>query len=250
MSRSNPTLNSPNPCQRWFEWDGQNGCITWYDKAKKEQFEHPPELVFVPLDRLAKIHGYHKRSKSSIYSNEVRNTTEQPLIVKAFKGGPIAEGFYTAIKDRVNAAGASYCISLYAGYRPDKSDKNPRPALTLCNFRLSGAARSAWMDFEKEVGRDAPFQKAVKLYGYKDGTSGSIKFRAPLFKLVEVSEETDAEAKALDAEVLQPFLENYFKRPTTARAEPPQGAPEPDQPEPGQEPDPEVPEEDDSEVPF
>ena len=37
MSRSNPTDNTPNPAVRWFEWNGEQGGIRYYDKDKKTQ---------------------------------------------------------------------------------------------------------------------------------------------------------------------------------------------------------------------
>ena len=121
MSRSNPTDNTPNPCTRWYEWDGANGGVRYYDKEAKKNIPVPDSFVFILLDELGTIKGWHDASDSGIYSNEVRDTKQETLLVKSFKGGVLAEGLYANIRDRVTskAVGGKFSMSCYIGYKSE-----------------------------------------------------------------------------------------------------------------------------------
>lgn len=256
MSRSNPTLNSPHPCTRWFEWDGSNGGIRYYDKEKKENISVPDGFTFILLDQLATIKGWHDASDSGIHSNEVRDTKQEVFVVKAFKGGTIAEGFYARIRDRVNAAGGNYTTNLYIAFR--NSDR-----LAIGSLQFKGAALSAWLEFSKKNRSDL-YKKAIRIKGATEGKKGKITFRTPNFFVADVSPETDAQAIECDKE-LQQFLASYFKR---TRVEQTEQAPtdydahgDPDNGgssahggdpsrQPDSEPDPLDPPVDDSDLPF
>lgn len=204
MSRSNPTENTAHPCSRWFEWDGANGLIRYYDKTEKKNVEVGDKFTFILLDRLCVVKGWSDASDSGIYSNEVKDTRAETLVVKSFKGGIIAEGFYAQIKDKVNAAGGNFTINCYVAF------VNETKELVIGSLQLKGAALSALMDFEKKHRADL-YKKAVKMDGFTEGKKGKVIFRTPKFFIKEVSEETDAKAKVLD-EQLQTFLKSYFTR--------------------------------------
>lgn len=212
MSRSNPTEHAPHPCQRWHEWDGSAGEIYYYDKnevnpqdPKKKGLNITvgKKFVFIVLDRLALVKGWHEPSESSIQSNEVRDTKAEALVVKARKGGILAEGFYANIRDRVKACGGKFTCNLYIAYKDGDG-------LKLGSLQFKGAALNAWVEFEKK-NRDAIWKQAVKINGSTSGKKGAITFEVPKFSLLTVTEKTDTEAKALDS-LLQVFLKNYFKR--------------------------------------
>ena len=84
MSRSNPSVNAPNPAARWYEWNGETGTVRYYDKEAKKNIDVPLPFTFLLLDELACVKGWHDPSQSGIYSNEVRDTTKDKLLVKAF----------------------------------------------------------------------------------------------------------------------------------------------------------------------
>ena len=103
MSRSNPIEQTKNPCTRWHEWAGgdNGGMFGYYDKEKKAMVEVAGKFTFIVLDELSCVKGWHDASDSGISSNEVRDTKSEPLVVKAFKGGVLAEGLYAQIRDRI-----------------------------------------------------------------------------------------------------------------------------------------------------
>lgn len=202
MSRSNPNEGAANPATRWFKWNGEKGVVSYYDKEKKENIE-VPDFKFMLLDQLGSVRGWHDASESGIYSNEVKDTRQETMVVKAFKGGILAEGIYQTIKEKVNAQGGSFHTNCYIAFKDGKS-------LALGSIRFKGAALRAWMDFSK-ANRSALNNKAVQIAGYTEGQKGRVIFRVPKFTVAEVSPETDAQAVALDVE-LQTFLSSYLKR--------------------------------------
>lgn len=228
MSRSNPTDGVRNPCTRWFEWAAgmEGGFARWYNKETKE---HVPveNFVFILLDELATVSGWHDASESAIFANEVRDTRQDTLVVKSFKGGELASGLYAQIKDRIAAVGGHFVSSSYIAYKGEEG-------LKLGNIRFKGAALSTWMEFKKQcptkkdsTGKSvkAFYVDAIKISGYEQQKKGGTTFRVPKFGLVPLTEESNKQAIGLDAE-LQAFLADYLKRPrveaaaATAKTEP------------------------------
>lgn len=203
MSRSNPTQNATNPCTRWFEWDGENGQIRYYDKEEKKQIALGNNFTFMVLDVLSVIKGWHDSSQSGITSNEIRDTRSDSFTVRSFKGGVIAEGLYADIKDRVNTAGGHFTSNCYIAYRDG--------VLKLGSIQFKGATLSSWMEFQK-ANRAVIFKKAVRINGFTEGKKGRITYRVPKFEIVEISEASALEAEAIDRDELQPYLEVYLKQ--------------------------------------
>lgn len=236
MSRSNPTDAVRNPATRWFEFasGADGGFVRYYDKDTEKQValgdaEKGGSFVFLLLDELATVKGWHDPSESSIFANEVRDTRQDTLVVKSFKGGELASGLYAGIKDRIVAVGGHFVSSCYIAYK-DGAD------LKLGNIRFKGAALSAWMDFKKQcpTKKDATgksvkayYVDAVKIEGFEQQRKGGTTFRVPVFSLAPLSEDTNKRALELDAE-LQAFFADYLKRPrveaatATAKDETPQ----------------------------
>ena len=230
MSRSNPTEGVRNPSTRWFEWAGgsDGGYVRWYNKDTKEQVKADP-FTFLLLDELSTVKGWHESSESGIYANEVRDTRQDALVVRAFKGGELASGTYAQIRDRIVAVGGHYVASLYIAYKDDGD------GLKIGNLALKGAAAGAWMDFKRNAQTKAgPSGKtraylvdAVKIASYEQKKKGGTVYRVPVFTLSEVSAATNDQACALDAE-LQSFIAEYLKRPKAAAATPAQTQDDPD----------------------
>lgn len=203
MSRSNPTENAVHPCERWMEWDGANGGLRYYDKETKTRISVPENLTFILLDALSTVKGWHDPSESGIFSNEVRDVRKDDLFVKAYKGGPIADGLYSEIKERVNAAGGHFVANLYIAFK--LGDK-----LAIGSIQFKGAGLKAWMEFQK-ANRAELLKKAIAINGCGEGKKGKVVFKFPKFVLKEIKPETDAEACALD-KTLQVFLASYLQR--------------------------------------
>ena len=239
MSRSNPTEGSRNPSTRWFEFasGSDGGFVRYYDKEAEKKVclgdaENGGKFQFILLDELATVQGWHDPSESGIFANEVRDTRQDTLVVRSFKGGELASGLYASIKDRIVASGGHFVSSCYIAYK----DENGH--LRIGNIRFKGAALSTWMEFKKAcpTKKDANgksvkayYLDAVKIDGFEPMKKGGTAFRIPKFALVSLSEESNKQAVTLDSE-LQTFLTDYLKRPRTeAAAETAKADPAPEQ---------------------
>ena len=203
MSLSNPHDSQPNPSKRWFEWNGERGEILYYDKEQKQNVVVPQPFTFIVLDELSSVRGWHDLSSSGIYSNEVKDTRQEILTVKAFKGGTLAEGIYRDIKDRVNAAGGHYSANCYLAFKGDNG-------MAIAAIRFKGAALAAWMEFKKQNKKEF-YEKAITLNGFTEGKKGRIVYRVPKFSLTPISAATMSICVDLDKE-LQTFLSAYLSR--------------------------------------
>jgi hypothetical protein len=239
MSRSNPTETARNPATRWFQFasGADGGFVRFYDKDAEKNIhlgdaENGGKFMFLLLDELATVNGWHDQSESAIFANEVRDTRQDTLVVKSFKGGELASGLYARIKDRIVAVGGHFVSSCYIAYKDGDS-------LRIGNIRFRGAALGTWMEFKKQcpTKKDASgksvkayYVDAVKIEGFEQLKKGGTTFRVPQFLLSPLSEESNKQAIALDAE-LQAYLSEYLKRPrveaaaSTASADAPQEPP-------------------------
>lgn len=229
MSRSNPTAHGSHPCVRWHEWSGETGVIRYFDRDKKENIAVPGDFTFILLDKLAVIKGWHDASSSGITSNEVRDTTMEPFVVKAHNGPVLASGIYQQIRDRVNAQGAHFTMNLYIAFKYGAE-------LAIGSLQIKGSALKAWMDFEKK-NRSLLYSKAIRISGYDEGKKGRITYRTPRFFITDLSPESDQRAKDLDV-TLQDYLSKYLARPKREQADQQaQPEPEPAEPQPDAPPD-------------
>ena len=218
MSLSNPTTS--NPSKRFMQWRGgaekivekdakgnkseryEGGAVTFYDKESEENINVPLPFSFIVLDELATITGFHEPSNSGFWSNEVRNTVTDELIVRR-KDGIVARGLYGKISEKIKAQGAKYAISCYVAYKDDEGE------LQIGNLKISGAALSAWLDFKKrfDITQCAVFiTEEPKLE--KKGTN---YYFSPVFDGQNMSEATKSAAIELDKE-LQQYLNTYLSR--------------------------------------
>ncbi len=215
MSRSNPTAgNIPNPATRWFEWTGERGTIRYYDKTAKQNVEVGSDFTFILLDQLGSVGGWHDASQSSIYSNLVKDTRQETLVVKAHKGGTLVEGVYRDIRDRVSSLGGQFEAVCYVAFKDDLG------VLALGAMKFKGAALNAWVEFSK-THRASLYTKAIRIKSYVEGKKGRIVFRVPQFGLADISGATNTEATVLDVQ-LQDYLKTYLARTTVDRVQPAQ----------------------------
>lgn len=201
MSRSSDYVESP--CTKFLQWDSEKSEFNFWDKEAKEKVSVELPLRFIVLDELATIKGYSESQKSGIWSNEVKNTSKEPLIVRTSKG-VIAEGLYKEITGDIAKEGGKYTKSIYVAI--ENEDKE----LEIQNFQFKGAAFSGWLDFVKDNKR-AIYAKAVVCHSFKSEKKGKVTYTVPEFKIDDTTSEENAQAKALDR-TLQKYLVSYFSK--------------------------------------
>lgn len=207
MSRSNPTENTPNPAVRRYEWNGEAGTIRYYDKEAKKNVDVGTDFTFLLLDEMASVGGWDDSAGtngSAIYSNEVRDTRTDVLVVKSFKGGIIAEGLYAQIKNAVMVQGGQFVAKCYIAFKEDGG------ALAIGSLSFKGAALAAWMEFRKQ-NRAELYKNAVRIHNFTEGKKGKVVFRTPVMKVAPITPATNAAAVALDKH-LQEWLTAYLSR--------------------------------------
>ncbi len=199
MSRLDTQLT--NPATKRFEWKGNTGSLTYYNKETKENVQVELPFGFLVLDRVFTIGGGHKVDGkwSGYWSNAVQDLKTQPFFVNS-KEGEIAKGFYSNIKGQKNMK----CVTgLYIAYIDDD-------AVTKIGYlKLSGAAMSEWIDIARKLNI---YSGAFALTGSTTQTNGGTTYQAPTFKhKADITDESDAVAKELAVHVVE-YLKAYFKK--------------------------------------
>jgi hypothetical protein len=193
MSISEPRTNIDKPTKKYIQL--KNGNFQYYDKEKGENVEVALPVEFIVCDELATIKGWNDEQQAGIYSNEVRNTTREELVVRC-KGQEIVKGIYQDIKGKLD--GGRYAKSVYAVAGGE-----------LVNFCFVGASLSAWIEKVVEVAKPK-----FTVNEFIDGKKGATKYKIPVFEVSEATEEEWEEAKKIDKEILQPYFKKLQGEPT------------------------------------
>lgn len=206
MSRSRPTVK--NPSTRFIQWGGAKGELNYWDKENEQQVLVPFPFTFLVLDELNTVTGYSDADKKGFYSNEVRNITKDILNVKV---GTTVKGSGTWKQlEGLKGQGAKYAKSIYIAYKDETGE------LVIGNLRVSGAALTAWIEFNKKWNVE---KCAVTITGRGDELKkGATVYYAPQFEGKAASDATNAAATDLDDQ-LQAYLDTYLNQRTEVEAE-------------------------------
>jgi hypothetical protein len=189
---------STNPATRFLEWDSNAKGFKFYDKEKKENIPVKVPFKFLVLKSLHTVKGWHSKSESGIYSNEINNMNEM-LNVKSFKGGHIVSGIYREIKEKLQ--GGVYFKSIYIMLGDG----------SIANIALKGASCAMWGDFTKKTSARLADEWVV-VTGAEDQKNGSVKYSVPVFEFKGSLTEADA-IKADEAyDVLSEYFKDYMAR--------------------------------------
>lgn len=194
MSRSNPSedTRTPNPALRFYDWTGSTGLMSYYDKEARKKIEVKLPFTFLPISRLVTLKGYNDDTKTSYWSNEVKDIQKDPFLVQSVTGGAgnkqirtVAQGLYKDIKPILDSLDISYVESLYIGMKGASG-------LELCNFQIKGSAIGSWIQFCKD---NKIWEIAVKIASSIDKKKGAVKYKEPVY--TPIVKITDAMQKKL-----------------------------------------------------
>lgn len=189
---------SSNPAKRFLEWDSNNAGFKFYDKEKGQNIPVKIPFKFVVLKTLHTVKGWHGKSESGIYSNEVTDMN-QILNVKSFKGGYIASGLYRDIKDKLQ--GGVYFKSIYVMLADG----------SIANISLKGAACAAWGEFTKKSAARLP-DEWVAVSGATDQRNGSVKYTVPAFEFKGSLKAEDGDMADQAYDSLKAYFNDYLSR--------------------------------------
>ena len=196
---------SRSPVKKFVEYKGKDGVFEYYDKEQKERVRLQLPLRFIVLnDKRITVTGYNDASGSGIYANEVDHISK-PLKVKTFKGGPIAEGPWEKIKDKVTSKGVGgrFCKVVYGALKVEPTEENP-DGFEYIAFKFDGASIGPWFDLQ---GSANLLTHGVEICDeFVEGKKGNNKFKIPVFRAVKLGEKHIAIADKM----YEPLRE-YFK---------------------------------------
>jgi hypothetical protein len=184
-----------SPVKKYLSWSSNEKCFTYWDKEAKETKKLSLPVKFIHYDEFATIKGWHEPSKSGIFSNEVKSTKTEKLVVRTFNNKILADGLYQDIKPSVNSAGGDYHVSLYAELNGE-----------IINISLKGAALGTWSNFSKDH-RKFFLGSYINVIGAQDEKKGSVKYSVPVF---QVGDKIEAEVSA-SSDKNYDELVSYFK---------------------------------------
>lgn len=205
ISHQQESNKSSNPTTKYLEWKSNDKSFSYYDKSKGENVKVELPLKFVFLQHYHTVKGWSDASNSGIYSNEVYYIGSEPMAVKSFKGGLIAEGLYKDIKPAITNSGGKYHRSVYVMLEDG----------SLANISLKGAVVREWSTFMEDNANQCDVQW-VEINSAKEQKKGSVKYTTPEFSLgASISKADSSKADAV-AEVFQEYISTYLKKKSEA----------------------------------
>jgi len=208
ISHTQEKSTSSNPTSKYFEWKSMDKQFSYYDKGAGENVKVDLPLKFVFLQHYHTVKGWNDASQSGIWSNEVYYIGSEPMTVRAFKGGTIAEGIYKDIKEDITRAGGKYHRSVYVMLEDG----------TIANLSFKGAVVREWSEFMKSNGRLMDNQW-VEISSAKDQKKGSIKYSTPEFSMGATLTKKDGIMADNAAAKLKEYLDQYFQKGEVAEVE-------------------------------
>ena len=195
MARSDAySAKAETPVTKYIKWSSNKKCFTFYDKNLKADRDVKLPLTLIYFDSYSSIKGFSDKLQSSIYSNEIKSTKTELLVVRSFKGGEIVSGLYQDIKLKVTEEGGHYNASVYAMLEGE-----------IINIEMKGAVLQHWSNFTKDN-----FKKFLKheivIPSALDAKKGAVNYSVPVFTLGK--EISDANGKQGD--ILFDELQAYF----------------------------------------
>lgn len=206
MSRTKPSEHETNPTEYKMEWVGHEagGYFSVWNRDEKKEIKVELPLRFAFLDCTKAVGGFLENVSRSPYSNEVRYTKHQPFDVRYYKDGnqhPVAKGLWNDIKGDIGQKGAKFVNVVYATLLTSTSDEVPGGSLV--KLPLMGAAGSSWINLDIADGQ------SFSITGFEDKKKGRTSYRAPVFELIDISDDESATADEQD-EALQKYLSSVI----------------------------------------
>ena len=201
ISHTNEAPKSANPTSKYLEWKSNDKSFSYYDKAAGKNVKVELPLKFLFLQNYHTVKGWNDSSESGIYSNEVFFIGSEPMTVRSFKGGVIAEGLYKDIKPVIINAGGKYNRSIYVMLEDG----------TVANISLKGSAVRQWSDF-MESNKGSVDNQFIEVLTSNDEKKGSIKYSTPNFTMgSDLTKTQSLKADNVTAE-LKGYLDGYFNK--------------------------------------
>jgi len=107
-------FQAQSPVQLYYDWRSDENSFCYYDKDADIRIPAGIPFKFAVLKQVVRITGVDPNGNIGLYSNEVRYTTKEELIVRRQDNTEVARGFWKDIKDVVKNYGGHYTKIVYA----------------------------------------------------------------------------------------------------------------------------------------
>lgn len=201
ISHQQESNKSSNPTTKYLEWKSNDKSFSYYDKSKGENVKVELPFKFVFLQHYHTVKGWSDASGSGIYANEVYFIGSEPMSVKSFKGGVIAEGLYKDIKPAITNAGGKYHRSVYVMLEDG----------SLANISFKGAVVREWSIFMENNANSCDV-KWVEVNTANEQKKGSVKYTTPDFILGASITKADSVKADKVAGDFQEYISSYLKK--------------------------------------
>jgi hypothetical protein len=228
MDRREQVGNSlPNPISRYYTFKGKSDGFVWYNQdTKAEEVAFP--LSFTLLTVRNEVSGYHKKTKSGIWSNSISEFGADKEELRVFSSKPdkmnntsLAQGFWMSIRDQVKSQGGHF-TKVLIGYEF---------GVGIVKINLTGTAIASYENLMKALtDKNAIFDNLVMVKDLKKQDEDD-DYTIPVFSIGKaLTKKQDEEAKEAFNSVYA-----YFKSKNSNLDEPTERAvdePEEAEPEP------------------
>lgn len=182
----------------WYYWDKS------LNEGEGGEVMVPMPISFVWLETACSIAGFNKERETGVYSNEVLNLKEHPMVVKIGKE-TLTEGLYADIKAEAKEAGGKFCNAVYALVETGDEEYE------IWRFLMIGSSFSAWTEFSNRAKNKS---KMIVCYDtVEKETPNSDIYEAPVFKYMDLPEHLGAEADKVAVEIIDPYFKYILNKP-------------------------------------
>lgn len=207
-----PQQESTRIADRYYEWSSNDQCLKYYNGEENVLVPLDNE-EFILLEHYHVVKGFHQASSSGITSNEVFQISKEPMKVRSFKGGLIAEGLYKDNKQVINNAGGKYHRSIYAvdsrGEIVNIAFKGSALGGAKSDKAADGKEHKGWSDFYNDNNQSI-WQGAFKLGPAIACKSGNVTYSIPNFQMgSKFTTDVYDNVVMPAAKKLQDYMDNY-----------------------------------------
>ena len=207
MSRTVETINKEQPCKVFVFFNGQEGKFSYIrDGGDMVPLAFPLTFVVLDCDAFSiggklNLNSDSPRWKSNI--GHPNHKTDLRVVLSSESSKVVAEGKWADIKGNPALTSAKWQRHIFALMDVGNGKE-------LCRIDLKGKALFEWTVFAKDTDPCGNWAIQVKEVKSTPSKVGPASFVPVFSKLEKVSAETLELATKMDAEVLQPWFNEYF----------------------------------------
>ena len=200
MSRSEEfKQNLTNPANLRLTWKSAEKRYISYNTITKTK-ETLGNIEFIVLSETVSICGFNEAQNMGIFSNEIKNTKTEELVVRT-KNGILISGLYSDIKEKLGPLGGNFANNLSIKLKTGE----------LAVLQLSGAALKVWFDY-KELNKGKLLSNWVTTTGITEMKKGAVKYCVPVLTLGSILTKDEDVSAENDYEKIKAYRNSFLEK--------------------------------------